>query len=539
MKARFCITLCLLLLDGSLLRSQSTQSLSPLTEQIEVSIINVDVTATDRSGKPVQGLTKDDFEILEDGKPQKITNFYSIEGGAPQAERTEKAADPEQFRRRVVVLIDNNFTSKVRRDMAIQVLENFINQQFKGDYEWSILVIGHGVTRVLPFTQDKQQIHDAFAAVRMGGAQLAAQMASSVAAPRQRGTGAVSHPESELTVKPPDPAEVLNFDQMFEDFGTLQATETTAKAVIQTCRAVSGTRGKKVLLLLSSAMDLTGPPTGSSSPAQRNRAEIQRDIQTVQQVMIREANTANVNVYVINTEGISGMIAGTDVTTQAFSDVRPSATTSLARWLATETGGAYLPGNYPAQSIQQVDTLTSNFYSLGYSPTHSEDGRYHAIEVRTKHSGVTLQYRKGYFDLSAEARLEQLLKTDQIFAQNWPLPVTMELGQGSALPNGSVLVPILAKMPLDKITVIPKGANYVGRAHIYISLFDERGTNKDFHHFVQQVEVSSEGLRKMAQQEFKYTMKFGFQPGKSYKIVVAIRDELSKEIGSATQTVKL
>src|ERR1051326_4177610 len=44
-------------------------------ETIEVSIVNLDVIVTDKHGQRVHGLTKDDFEVFEDGKPQAITNF--------------------------------------------------------------------------------------------------------------------------------------------------------------------------------------------------------------------------------------------------------------------------------------------------------------------------------------------------------------------------------------------------------------------------------------------------------------------------------
>ena len=49
-----------------------------LVETIEVKVVNVDVVVTDRAGNPVTGLTKNDFVLFENGKPQEITNFYEI-----------------------------------------------------------------------------------------------------------------------------------------------------------------------------------------------------------------------------------------------------------------------------------------------------------------------------------------------------------------------------------------------------------------------------------------------------------------------------
>src|SRR5689334_15008526 len=46
-------------------------------ESIDVDVVNVEVVATDRSGRPVAGLTRGDFELYEDGKPVAVTNFLS------------------------------------------------------------------------------------------------------------------------------------------------------------------------------------------------------------------------------------------------------------------------------------------------------------------------------------------------------------------------------------------------------------------------------------------------------------------------------
>src|SRR5436190_16690451 len=44
----------------------------PVVFKVETSYVEVDAVAMDRQGNFVGGLTKDDFEVFEDGKPQKI-----------------------------------------------------------------------------------------------------------------------------------------------------------------------------------------------------------------------------------------------------------------------------------------------------------------------------------------------------------------------------------------------------------------------------------------------------------------------------------
>jgi hypothetical protein len=70
-------------------------------EQVEVHVVNVDVSVTDRSGNPVNGLTKHDFEIFEDGKPLKVTNFSvfsSVGPTSPAAAAVDRGA-PRRTRR--------------------------------------------------------------------------------------------------------------------------------------------------------------------------------------------------------------------------------------------------------------------------------------------------------------------------------------------------------------------------------------------------------------------------------------------------------
>src|SRR3954468_4562413 len=98
------LAVCLALLCASTLHAQTSES-------IDVRIVNVDVTVTSK-GAPVTGLTRDDFEIFEDGKQQKITNFYASETKAAvtasatpanAAPAPAAAAEPEQdprFRRK-------------------------------------------------------------------------------------------------------------------------------------------------------------------------------------------------------------------------------------------------------------------------------------------------------------------------------------------------------------------------------------------------------------------------------------------------------
>ena len=67
-----------LLLGGSG-AAQAPQTPPSVTFQVEVNYVDVDAIVTDENGNFVTGLTREDFEVFEDGKPQKVEMFSYVE----------------------------------------------------------------------------------------------------------------------------------------------------------------------------------------------------------------------------------------------------------------------------------------------------------------------------------------------------------------------------------------------------------------------------------------------------------------------------
>src|ERR1039458_2572149 len=60
---------------------QNTASASVL--RVTARLVQVNVIAQDKDGKPVTNLTKDDFTIQDEGAPQKITFFAPLTSAPP------------------------------------------------------------------------------------------------------------------------------------------------------------------------------------------------------------------------------------------------------------------------------------------------------------------------------------------------------------------------------------------------------------------------------------------------------------------------
>lgn len=550
---RFAIAVAVLLLS-SFAMAQNIGPLPPLTAHVDVNVVNVDVTVTDRSGKPVMNLTQADFEIFEDGRPQKVTNFSIVENRLPKSAAAPlsaaAAAAPsaaEEVNRKIILLVDNNHIEMAERNLALNKVERYLDQAFAG--QWAVAAIGHAVEIVQPFTSDRQAVHAAIAKMRrMPTSFMHQQMDRAILSDRTR-----KYLDFATDY---DFGETLRFTSREQTYRSLMTMQNTARAVVATARAYAADEGKKFIILLSGGVESNTTFTQyTKSKPDRELESIKLDMSKIVDAMVREANAANFTVHFINarTRGmqapqhdVENKSSGLKLDASSFyrGDVGndPIDTTdvdSVPLSIALGTGGMYLPGGDVTAAIARVDEQTSNFYSLGYRPEHNADREYHNIKVRVKRSGVRVSNRVGYYDLSSDDRLEQMLRARMTFDRALgSLPVTVNVGR----PHSSdrvMVVPVQAGMPMERVTMLPRDDGFVGRVHVYLSVFDKQGRNIGFHHQTQEVALTSAQMHDAAASAFHYTMNVRLQRGGEFTVVITLRDELSNEIGSASEPVSL
>jgi VWFA-related protein len=527
----------------------AAQAPQPLAEKIEVNVVNVDVTVLDRHRNPAHGLTAADFEIFEDGKLQKITNFYVVEAAVL---RVEGSATPgpavveKRFRRKAILLVDNIFIEKPRRDAALAEVKRFMETRFAGDYEWAIGTIGSGMHTILPFTTDKTKLAAAIDRLRRTGT-------LSYHDEVDRGILADETTLRNLRGRGEQQRAMADFQRNIAAKEGLTALSALAKELIDACRAYSNSDGKKLIVLVTGAMevdnrsplivDAAKQPSWAQEPRENTR-----EAGHILEAMVHEANAANFNVYIINAAGVVSPVpidAGAHKSEYMAAGGFNSPHTerdfdSFPVALGSETGGAYLPSNDLGGSLRQVDTDSSTYYSLGYSPSHFEDGKYHTINVRVKRPELTVRHRQGYADLSTEQRTEDSLRVS-VGPSALPNQIPVELQIGSVRKeNQKLQLPITIVTPMKSLTLVPRNDRNIGRVHIYLSVFDQAEKNIDFEHRTQDLALTAAELEKVTQldSKFRYFLNLVLKPG-TYRVVVAIRDDVTNEIGTALQNVRL
>ncbi|MGH9422185.1 MAG: VWA domain-containing protein, partial [Thermoanaerobaculia bacterium] len=159
---------------GPLLAQQKSQQppaeTPTLTMNVEVRVIGVDVVVTDRKGNAVTGLTKDDFQVFENGVEKPISNFYEIEGktatqaitvpvaGAPAAPLPPKEEINEQLRRRIIFYVDNLSLAPFNRNRVFKQMKEFAKDAMRPGDEAMVATYNRSLKVRTPFTRDPVQI---------------------------------------------------------------------------------------------------------------------------------------------------------------------------------------------------------------------------------------------------------------------------------------------------------------------------------------------------------------------------------------------
>jgi VWFA-related protein len=531
---------------------------APLVEKIDVSVVNVDVSVTDRRGQPVTGLTRNDFEVFEDGKPQPITNFYVVENASVRSDKpsnAEAAPPEERFRRKVLVLVDNLNTTKRARNEALAKLEQFIDEHFDdGRYDWSIATVDSRVHLLLPMTSDKRVLHAVVEQIQRRGTNK--ELRASVA----RGDSLTGHVISDESRRE-DPsgetihvqaAQLLAENKNFEEeMGLREQTMFAASstdAIVEAARAFGSSEGRKMIMLVTGYMPFAqvsplrrigdGPLTGNHM---ENITKNDNQLIALRDQLIHEANASNTSFYIINAEGLDVPAAGGEnVTVTSMATTSPGSSaddTSAMFWLAGETGGAYMPGNKMEKSFEEFDRRSANFYSLGFASKHPDDMRYHRLAVRVKgHSDFKLQYRDGYSSAETDVQLMRSLRSPLGAAmQQTTLPMTLHVGDPQ-YRGLTAIVPLQAAMSMESLQYITDGRGSRTRLHVYVSIFDSDGRNitvaKSFADIAVKPNEAATG-----------PMTITIPPlalGKgTYNVVVAVRDELTDHVGVATHKIEV
>jgi Ca-activated chloride channel homolog len=133
---------------------QSNSDVPVPTIKVETRLVNVALNVEDAKGAPVSGLERDDFEILEDGKVQKIVVFEK-ESSTPLS---------------IVLAIDTSDSVWTNERLEKSAAKHFVNALLRDQDELDLMEFSEVVREMVPFTNQKKRIEAGIGELRMGGA---------------------------------------------------------------------------------------------------------------------------------------------------------------------------------------------------------------------------------------------------------------------------------------------------------------------------------------------------------------------------------
>jgi VWFA-related protein len=361
-----------------------------------IDAVTVDVSVTDKQGRPVTDLKAEDFEIFENKKPQAVQTFKLIKiDTSPETQssfvRDIQSMDDQRREAgredtRVLLIFLDDYHVRLGNSITVkQQLAAFLNQ----------LTINDLVAVVYPLTPSNtitfSRNHEQTSAAVMGFL------------------------GRKYNYAPKNP-----YEWQYADYPPQFLEQMRNDIVITALRGFTmflGTlkEGKKHLLYVSEGMTGSMPQgvttrgeqmsTPQMPMTQSQRFFATAELNSKMDDIFRAAARGNTSIYTLDPRGLAvgeGQI--NDNMTQEMDRASLNEAQDSLRVLASNTDGRYiLNRNEPMAELKKMTDDLSAYYLLGYTSTEApRDGKFHEITVRVKRPNLELRARKGYWAHTAE-----------------------------------------------------------------------------------------------------------------------------------------
>ena len=363
-----------------------------VTFGVEVAYVEIDAIVTDKDGLPVRDLTRDDFVVLENGKPQNIELFSRIdipydrpEPAAPPPVEPDVQSNETPFEGRIyVIVLDDLHTSSTRTPLVRLAAKRFLDRHFaEGDLA-AVVHTGAGQAAGQELTGSRRLL--LAATDRFIGRKLPSVTLSRT--DQYRRTQDIRQQDERVN----DPDEPVRAHDAVAALDTL-------RNVSEWLSTIHGRR--KAVLFLSEGLDYDFYDSFNN----RSASTVLEALRSSTSVATR----ANVSFYAVDPRGLGGLSSemmeiqpvtgdpALGLNTQGLdADFRRSQ--DSLRVLADETSGqAAVNTNDFEGAFDRLVKDSSAYYMLGYYPaSQKRDGRVHRLEVKVTRPGLKVRARREY-----------------------------------------------------------------------------------------------------------------------------------------------
>lgn len=532
-------------------------------EALEVTLVNLDVQVTDRAGRRVSGLTAADFEVREDGRAVALTHF--AETGARPAPGTaaplpappppatpppstpapgepvplDAAVPAGDQDVHVVLYFDNLFLRPFTRNYALGQIPNLLA---KLDPLARVMVVTFERSLHVrhPFTRDRRAVLAALA----GLTELSALGEQSARERREVMRGVESS------------RRLIDAEPLVDAFAKAQYDDVvrSIRGLQDTVASLAGLPGRKAVVHVSDGLPLTAAEDlfylldqkfgdTVASQLRANRYKAARELRE----LAARANANRVTFYTLEAAGmrahesLSAEHGGSSTSVYIEIDgAREMNEEQPLLMLAADTGGlATLNTNNLDDALLEVAADLSTYYSLGYSPGHGGDGRYHTVEVRVKKPGLAARHRAGYRAKTSEVVLQEGTVAALVHgAERNRLGVALEFEAPTAREDGHFLVPLLVRIPIAALALVRQGEQHVGRLQVAVAVMDGEGRLSEVETTPVPIAIPAADFLGARGRSYVYAARLLMTRGDQV-VGVGVRDDLAGELAFVRRPMRV
>src|ERR1700684_96537 len=514
-----------------------TQTAYTLKVDSDLVLTNV-VVRDKKTGEVVRGLTANDFQVQENGKPQKITSFdfQSVDQATPLNEATingkapnnimgsmNRAATSEQVRTHPLIVMFFDITSMQPEDLerAQDAARKYINGQMHPADLVAVVSLDQSLSMDQDFTANKQLLLNAVNAY--SGTQGAG---------FQSGATSTTNQVEDTTAFTPD-------EQEYNDVNT----DRELFAFEDIAHSLAYINEKKSLLYFSGGI-------------QRDGIENQASLHAAINASVR----ANMSIYSVDARGLeaisplgdasTGSLRGTSGYNGAALENNLDSnfnTQEVMATLSSDTGGkAFFDSNDFSPAFQRIQQDTSAYYVIGFHSTDTaKDGRYRRLTIKINRPNVKLEYRPGYYapaDYKHANKDERERQLQEQLASALPatdVEVCLEAyyfrsDTGTGVPHFDVPVSLI--VPGSQIPFVKGGDRSKATLDIIGQLKNTAG--QDMAEIRQTVKLAIDDSQQVSRKNIQYTTGFSLPLGK-YHLKFVVRENQTGRMGSFETDINL
>jgi VWFA-related protein len=514
---------------------------APPTFKVEVNYVEIDARVTDAQGAFVGDLTRNDFQVFEEGTPQTITVFSRIELPVERQDPPlfkDAPIEPDvqtnlgEFNGRVFVLLLDDLQTDFRRSMRVKAAaRQFIRRYIGANDLAAVVYTGGAVDRGQEFTNSRARL---LAAVdKFAGTKLPSETMSKLDdyyRAHQMGEQARDTNQPERGYK-------------------ARNSLTALKSLAQYLSAVHGRRKAVVWFGEGIDYDIDNPFTPDAS--------ILRD---TMKDGIAEATRAGVSFYGVDARGLgAGLDETIDIGGVPLDDPDFQAPSVLIqnevrraqdnlRVMSEQTGGfAIVNQNDLNASFQRIIEDNSSYYVLGYYASNDKrDATCRKIDVRVTRPGLRVQARNGYTAPKGRpagattSKAEANVPPDVRDALASPIPST---GVGLSVfaapfsgPDSKSSVALVVEFNPAKLKFVERDGKFNDDLELHVLAVDAAGKMQDGGLTTVPLRLSEGNYRTVMANGFRMTRRLTLPPGR-YQLRVAAKEINGGAVGTVRQTL--